>query len=436
MAEAERFCRDALRDDPSHFDALYLLGLLRLMHSDFAEAENFLVRAAQIAPYAPEIPYHLAIIRSKSGRKAEALAAYDRAIALRPDYPEAHINRGNILQEMGRFDEALASFSTALAAKPDSPVALYNRARVLYRVGRLDQALADYARAIALNPDFADAYHNRGVIFRERGAFEAARADSEKALALQPELGLAASTNFLLTSLLCDWRGRGTMLADLAQRGAAGQKMETFTLLCAFDDPVLHLRAARIAAGPPAEPLARHPSPGHDRLRIAYLSADFCDHPVAYQAVHLFECHDRSCFETYGICTNPVPAPSAIRTRLQGAFSQFIEAGGDCDLDLAKRLAAHHIDIAVELGGHTGRERMTCLSFRPAPIAVSYLGYPGTLGAEYVDYIIADEQVIPPGCEAHYSEKVVRLPDCFMPSDMKVRQRTAMPSRRVAGLPE
>jgi predicted O-linked N-acetylglucosamine transferase (SPINDLY family) len=208
-----------------------------------------------------------------------------------------------------------------------------------------------------------------------------------------------------------------------------------FYVNCAFDDPELLLLAAKIKAGPSKQITPSRPVQTHVRLRIAYLSPDFHDHPVAHQAVELLERHDKTRFETYGVCLRPGPE-SAIRQRLRRAFDHFVEAGALSDRDIAQLLADLQIDIAVDLGGYTDAGRTISLSFRPAPIAVNYLGYPGTLGADYIDYLVADALVVPPDAERFYTEKIVRLPDCFLPSDTAGRALPAPPPRAEAGLPE
>jgi predicted O-linked N-acetylglucosamine transferase (SPINDLY family) len=223
------------------------------------------------------------------------------------------------------------------------------------------------------------------------------------------------------------------MLFELDRLSRKGAMLDTFTLLGAFDDPERHLAAARVKAGAPfaATPNAR---PTGARLRVAYLSPNFHFHPVAHQAVALFEAHDRGRFETFGICVAP-GAETPIRQRLRAAFDHFIEAGHKSDIELARLLSELQIDIAVDLAGYTSGGRTAALRHRPAPIAVNWLGYPGTTGASYVDYIIADPVLIPPGDESLFTEKIVRLPGTYMPRDTKEACNPA-PPRSQLGLPE
>jgi predicted O-linked N-acetylglucosamine transferase (SPINDLY family) len=186
---------------------------------------------------------------------------------------------------------------------------------------------------------------------------------------------------------------------------------------------------------PPAPvPLWRGERYRHDRIRVAYLSADFHDHATAHLAAGLFEHHDRARFETFAVSFGPDDR-SAMRQRLERAFGRFIDVRGKTDQAIAELVRRHEIDIAVDLKGVTLGARPGVLARRPAPLQVNYLGYPGTMGAPYIDYLIADAFVVPPDGEGAYSEKVVRLPDCYQINDATRPVAQAPPSRAQAGLP-
>lgn len=369
-------------------------------------------------------------------REEEALSSCDEALHISPDLAEAHAARGDALFALGQSQEAITAYSRALSLQPENVPAFISRGTVLRCLGRLEDALADHNRAIALKPDFAFAYFSRGWVFYASGRKEEALADCDKALQLDPGFGQAAVMRWELASHFCDWRqDRAQVLAaayDAAERCAA---LDPFTVVGLSDDPALQLRTARnIAAA--ARPVLARPRPPHERLRIAYISGDFRDHVVAHQAVALFEQHDRTRFDTYGVCVQRPPLEeSPLRERLKGAFGHFIETGHRSDGEVAKLLCDREIDIAVDLGGYTDKARPEILSWRPAPITVSYLGYPGTLGATYIDYVVADGRVIPQGSEQFFAERIVRLADCFMPSDVNDFAVNKNCTRREAGLP-
>ena len=368
------------------------------------------------------------------GRLEEALGAFRKAAAIAPDFYEALNNQGNVLSELECQQEALAAFRRALALKPEKAAAHYNIALLFIAMNRLREARAALDQAVSLDPLYGEAWFNRARVHDDLGQDEQALADSDRALEVKPELGLAASKSFFARARLCDWKDRAARRDDLKRRCLEGQMLDVFPLLGAFDDPALHLTAAKNMAKTVTAPRRfATRAPVHERLRVAYLSADFHEHPVAHQIVELIERHDRARFEVFGVCLHDGP-DSAIRQRLKAAFEHFLESGGRSDAETARLLAEAEIDIAVDLNGYTTASRPRIFAMRAAPIAVNYLGYPGTLGADYLDYILADAMVIPPDAEGFYSERVVRLPHCFMPSDSAERDG-ALPTRQEAGLP-
>lgn len=468
LAEAEAAYRGILAEQPQQFDALHLLGVLHAERGDVEGAIALLKRALAVNPQSAAAHANLAEALRLAGRLAEAAGSYARAVALKPSDVLAHKNLGETLFRLGRVEEALAAYERAIARFPDS-IELHNgRAILLAELDRSEEAVAELRRIVALNPalaevhcnlglalsrlgqfepalaafgealrcrpDFANAYYSRSHALRELGRFAEAREDTEKALRCEPDLGMALGRIYYEDACRCDWKDRPVRLKDLRRVSEAGRRIVPFPLLSAFDEPELHLKAARVVAGPARREHFMGGPRTHRRLRLAYISPDFRDHPVAWQAVELFERHDKTRFETYGICVNATPDTPA-RLRLKAAFEHFHEAGSLSDRALAQLLGDLDIDIAVDLAGHTEKSRIQALSCRPVPVTALYLGYPGTSGADYVDYVVADASVIPHGCEGHYSEKVVRLPHSFFPLDTRHR-REACPSRAEAGLPE
>ncbi|HEY5346950.1 MAG TPA: tetratricopeptide repeat protein [Rhizomicrobium sp.] len=445
-------------------------GSLLLALNRAGEALADFEKAAALAPASAPAHYYHGYSLMALGRLAEALTAFDRCLALKFDFVEAHSWRGLVLATLNRREEALGAFTSALVHRPDHLPALDARADLLFQfgrleeslrdcdralaldankalahnnrgnaltaMGRLEEALAAFTNALAINPAFAWALSNRALALRNISRFEEALADADKALALDPSLGAVAGERFYMSALLCDWRWRDAASADLALRVRAGQRISPWQVLIALDDPALQLQAARNFSGEvpkPAPKPAPRPVKSHERLRIAYLSPDFRDHPMAYLMVELFERHDRTRFESFGICLQPSP-PSPIRARVRSAFEHFMEMGGRSDEEVVRLLDQAGIDIAIDLAGYTSNGRTGIFRRHPAPLTVSYIGYPGTMGAQSMDYILADARVIPPGAEAFFSEKVVRLPHCYYPAD--TTGQAQMPTRAQAGLPE
>jgi predicted O-linked N-acetylglucosamine transferase (SPINDLY family) len=392
-------------------------------------------QAAVLAPDRADAHINRGDTLAKLGRSEEALAAFDRAIAIEPGSATAHGNRGNALAELDRLDEAVEAYQRAAAMAPDSAIVHFNLANAYLMGQRWQPALEGFDHAIALKPDFAEAWYNRSNALWHLDRKQECGAAIEKALAIDPNLGLVVVQHFFQKAMRCDWYGRELEIADLKRLCTEGRLVDAMAVLTAFDEPELHLKAARVMAGPPRAPQLTHARARHERLRIAYLSADFSNHPVALQIVDLLERHDRSRFEIHGICQQSA-AETDIRKRLKQTFDHFDEVEKLSDLGIAKFVSEREIDIAIELGGHTGHARIKALAHKPAPIAVSYLGFAGSTGADYIDYLIADSYVVPEGTDGLYSEKIVRLPHCFFPSDTKSGRDVEVPTREEAGLPD
>jgi protein O-GlcNAc transferase len=374
------------------------------------------------------------------GRCEEALADFDRVIALDSNYADAFNNRGNALKELKRFDEALGSFDRAIALKPDHAEYFNNRAIVLVDLKRYDEAFASYDRAIALKPDYAEAYSNRGFALREIRQLEAASESFAKALELKPELEFLSGVHLHAKMNLCDWAGLDEEYARIVAAIGAGRLASLpFPLLASPVSAAVQRQCAELYSTnkfPPRQPpLWAGERYGHQRIRVAYLSSDLRDHPVAYLTAGLFEHHDRTGFETIAISYKSDHVLS-IRRRLETAFDRFVDAHAMSDFEVAKLLRELEVDIAVDLNGYTEGFRPQVLAHRPAPVQVNYLGYAGTLGAANWDYVIADRSVIPPDARHDFVEQVIYLPDCYMVTDDRGATPGPPPSRTELHLPE
>jgi predicted O-linked N-acetylglucosamine transferase (SPINDLY family) len=370
----------------------------------------------------------------------EALADYDNAIALKPDHAEAFTNRGNALQQLKRFDEALAEYDKAIALKPNDAETFANRGNALQGLNRLDLALASYDRAIALKSSNADAFNNRGVCLEKLDLFEQALTSCEQALTIKPDHPYAFGTLARSVLKICDWtrteKVANELKAHVAQRKSI---VPPFISLACSNDAALQLKCAqRFVADQvptPLRPLWHGRVWRHDKIKIAYLSADFREHPVAHLTAELFERHDRSRFDVLGVSFGR-DDKSSMRSRLIKSFDVFEDVRFRSDDDVAKLLHRLEVDIAVDLNGHTRDARIGIFAHRPAPIQVNYLGFPGTTGADFIDYLIADKVVLPFCQQPHYTEKIVHLPECYQVNDSQRPIGNQASGRRQAGLPE
>ncbi len=394
-------------------------------------------RALQIDPTMAPALNNRAGVLSGLGRHEDALAGFEAALALSPNNPEYLTNRGNTLNELKRHDEALACHSAAIAQAPDFAKAHVNRGIAFFDAGRLDEAIADYDRAIALDPALADAHYGRAIALAQRKHLAEALASYERAYALNLRLPFLFGKLLHHKAAVCDWSGRDTDVAELARRIGQGESVSPpFPVLSLIDAPDVHGKAAALYARERAtlpDVVAVAPYRTHNRIRLGYFSADFHDHATAVLVAEMFERHDKSRFELFAFSFGP-DTQDPMRYRLRGAFDHFFDVRLLSDASVAALARRHEIDIAIDLKGYTGEARPGIFAHRTAPVQVNYLGYPGTLGASWCDYIIADSVLIPASDREHYVEKVVVLPDTYQPN--APRPVTETPSRAAAGLPE
>lgn len=372
-------------------------------------------------------------------RYPEALADFDKVLAIRPAFADALCLRGNILRELKRYEEALTSYERALALRPGVVEVLISRGVVLHEMGRYSEALTSYDSALALQSHHAGAWYCRGMTLKVTDQLEKALGSFENALAVKPDHGPALSGAADCAMKLCDWRRWPTYILSfntliLEKRSI----VQPFYLLGCIGDPALQLKCAKNYNEHDfgARPLRLWAGQRwrNEKIRVAYVSANYRRHPMANLMVGLFERHDRSRFEIVGISFG-VDDQSAIRQRVISAFDEFHDVRKMSDLAVAKLLHDRRIDIAIDLQGFTQDARTKIFAYRPAPIQVNYLGYPGTSGTDFMDYIIADKIVIPIEHEAFYSEKIARLPESYwVHSDIRIADY--IPTRREMGLPE
>jgi predicted O-linked N-acetylglucosamine transferase (SPINDLY family) len=431
----------AIAAAPDYIEAIVNRGVTLRNLGRHAEALPDFDRALAVSPDNPGILHNRGNAFHALGRLEEALRDYDSVLAINPAAAETYNNRGCVLEELGRPEQALASFDAVLALKPDDAAALHNRGNMLLALARYDDAIASYDRALALTPHRIDTLHNHGQALMLLRRYDQAIASFDAVLAIEPAHGDAAAALANCRLMTCDW----PEAAHLAERARAAARtgdwsgFDPFAALCYADDPAEHREYARAYIGrrvAMASPTMVARLPGRaSRIRIAYLSSDFRNHPVARAIVRLFELHDRTRFEITGVSFGPDDG-SSLRAGIAAAFDRFLDVRFKTDRDIAALLHDLEVDIAVDLNGHTQGARPAILAHRPAPIQVTYLGYAGTVGADFIDYILADDTVLPLDQQRFYSEKIVQLPGCYHLCDetRKVSPRTA--SRAELGLPE
>jgi predicted O-linked N-acetylglucosamine transferase (SPINDLY family) len=420
LAEAVALYQRAIGWNPRNADALHLLGVAKFQSNDPIRGLSLIDQAISIDPANATYFCNRGAILQAVKRSEEALESCDRALALRPDYADALYNRGLALHDLRRFSDAVTSHDRALAVQPNHAGALAGSGHALQELERFPEALASYEDALAIDKNLADVARCHGDVLRRLNRLEEAITSYERSLAVKPDMPFLPGLMAMCKLRICDWRGLDDAIARLVRNIEAGQAASS-------PFPALALPLSSADQRSCAERYVRrnHPKSAalpplgsyrHDRIRIGYFSADFRSHAVAYLMAEVFERHDRSAFEVMAFFFTAATKDS-MRDRLEASFDRMADVSSLSDKDIALLARRHEIDIAVDLMGFTRYSRTGIFAFRAAPVQVNYLGFPGTMGAEYIDYLIADETVIPEGQDTHYAEKIAYLPHTYQPND-------------------
>jgi protein O-GlcNAc transferase len=370
-------------------------------------------------------------------RHDDALAAYDMALGLDSGLSGAWLGRGNVLRELTQADDAIAAYDEALSRDPDLAEAYLGRGNVFSELKREGEALSAYGEAIALRPDLAEAWLGRGHVLREMRRFAEALAAYDKAMQLKPQLRGVQGARLKAKMQVCDWSHFDVERAQLVASLKRGQIVQPFDFLSVSETAGDQYACANLFSDRTwtraARDIGDRKRPSHDRIRLAYMSADFRQHPMSFLMAEIFERHDKSRFDVTAISVGPDDG-SPTRRRLESAFANFIDARTLTDAQIANLLEERDTDILVDLMGYTKGARTGVVARRPAPIQVNYLGFPGTMGSPHLDYIIADRIVIPDGDRDFFAEKIACLPFTYYPSGREPRSDRII-ARADAGLP-
>ena len=473
LIQAQSLYEQILNEQPRHFDALHLMGVIAQHGGDSRRALELIDRALAIDAGNAVAHFNRGTALHALKERSEALVSYAHALAIKPDFAEAYSNLAVVQTELRQWSEAFANCASAIAIRGNYAEAFFNRGNVHRELRQWEAALGDYSQAIALRSNYAEAFFNRGNVRRELGQFQAALADYDCAIAHRP--GYA-----------CAWYNRGNVLRDLKQTDAAlasyrsamaldpgleflhGEWLSTKMAMCEWSDidaGVSHLSAGigrgeavsnpfmvlALSQSPmlqktAAQIWARHTSPAddllpaiqkygrHSRVRVGYFSADYHDHATSHLIAGLFEAHDASRFQVTAFSFGP-DSTCGMRSRLAAACESFVDVRRKSDSEIALLARELQIDIAVDLKGFTRDNRTGIFALRAAPLQVNYLGYPGTMGASYMDYLIADHTVVPEGSQHHHVEKILYLPHSYQPNDAKRALADRTFTRAEIGLP-
>lgn len=473
LNEAENGFRKAAELNPNYADAYNNMGVTLQELGKLDEAIAAYHRALEINPTHAEAYNNIGNMLQYQGKLGEALASYHRALEIKPAYAEAHNNIGNTLQEQGKLDEAIIAYHRALEINSAYAEAYNNMGNALKKQGKLDEALASYHRALEIMPTHAETYSNMGVALQYQGKLDEAIAAHQLALEIKPfdanahyNIGNSLQDHLKLDEAIrayhcalkinpayaaakaqilhqqrniCDFSIGEELKVASSRLGIETEAVTPFVALPWEDNPSNHLlranRWSREKYKQSPRPLPARPKTRPERLKIGYLSADFHDHATMYLMVGLLRQHDRTSFETFAYSYGRSRS-GEWRKRAENHVDHFFDVTDQSDGQIVDVVRSHALDIAIDLKGYTGHTRSQLFQYRLGPIQINYLGYPGTMGAEFIDYIIADPVVIPAGQRQFYSEKVVYLPHSYQPNDNERPIAAINTTRSDVGLPE
>jgi predicted O-linked N-acetylglucosamine transferase (SPINDLY family) len=475
LESAELFLKQALRLQSNNPHVLRLLGVTAAQKKKYSEALDYLNTSLKYLSKNPLTLSNLGNIFLELKEYSNALDAYDKSIKIDPKYEEAWSNKGNVLFKLKRYDEAIAHYDKAIGLKPDYAEAWSNKGNTLSKLKCYEEALAHHNKAISLKshydeawsnkgallnelrhyeeaiacfdqtlilkPNFAEAWANKGIALGELKHYEETIAHYSKALSLKPDIDWIYGELIHTKMKIASWNNIQEEVKNLIDKVSLHHKIiSPFLFKSLADNPFLHQQCAKIYAQdryppfPTLGPILKCSK--KEKIRLGYFSPDFRKHPVAFLTSELFELHDRSRFEIFAFSLQKVPEDDEITLRLRKGFDHFIDVQNLSDLEIARMGRELELDIAIDLAGPTLGSRTEIFSYRTAPIQVNWLGYPGTFGADFIDYIIADHTIIPESDRQYYCEKVAYLPHTYMVDDSKRVASSRVFTRQECNLPE
>ena len=499
LEQASRLLKQALRDPANSIAGHYYLGLIEYQRHHYLQAADLIEKALNLNASDPSMFNNAGLAWLAGDRPVQAVRAFSHAIALDPNYVQAWFNRGNawrarkdllsaradylqalaldpylasaynnlglVFQQAGDFAQAIEHFEKSLQIQPDYAIAINNLGLARQTLGQTDMALEHYRDALALAPDYVEAHVNAGNLLQQAGRYSQALHHYGSAYKLSPQLDLLLGNLIFCRAMMCDWQDFGLLWRQLAKQVAKGAiPCSPFVMLGGCDDARLTLQLARKYSevhvpsvdSPPYQDVHNHrmdkaddqqinkttdwpkphrTNPSKRKLRIGYVSSDFREHPVAYLMVGILEQHDRNAFEVLGFAIG-TPGQDPLGQRIRASVDNFIDLSLATDQQAIETIRAHELDIAIDLNGYIDGCRPGIFKARIAPIQVNYYGYPGTMGARFIDYIVGDRHLMPAGFDVFYQEKIIYLPQSYQPNDDQRPIAESSGSRSDHGLPE
>lgn len=410
-----------------------------IQKGDLGDAERLLKQALKLAPRTSEVYRLLGVNFAFKKDHEEALKMFERSIKIDPKNWVTYSNKGNVLRELNKFDLALKSYDKAIALQPNYAEAFNNKGNLLQGLNKFELALENYDKAIALQPNYADAYNNAGNALKKLNLLDLALVAYQRAIQLGGDSDLILGSYLNCKMQLCDWVGIEEALAEVGcGKISRMDKFYPFYLLSICDDPFMIKKTTQeyMSSEHPAKTdLGEILKPTRkEKIRLGYFSPDFRNHAVSFLIAGLIEAHDKNKFEAIAFSMGPNTQSDDMRERLRSSFHLFLDISEKSDKEVAQLAREMEIDIAIDLGGLTQDARPSIFAYRAAPIQIGYIGYLGTMGSPYMDYILADKTIVPVELQEAYTEKIIYLPS-YQVNDPKRKISEKSFTREELGLP-
>ncbi|MBT8567756.1 tetratricopeptide repeat protein [Polynucleobacter paneuropaeus] len=411
-----------------------------LQENNFSDSEELLSKILEAEPKNPIALELMGVVCGLQKRPQQALFFFKKCLTVSPENSSLYFNIAKALTDLKKDKEAIKYHIKAAECDPGNYECWLNYGLSLANLGDHQEAIACYEHALLLKSDFMPAWFNKGLSLNQLGRYREALEAYEQTFKLAPHKNYLYGLIWKLRQNICQWEGQSTSANKILAALAANEKaIDPFSAMLLVDHGSVAFSAARIYADDlfPAKDknfLIKYPL--HKKIRIGYFSADFREHPVAQLTTELFELHDRDYYEILAFSLRGESKDSVMRSRIKNTVDHFLEVHNKSDEEIAQLAREYELDIAVDLGGYTDHARTGIFANRAAPIQVNYLGYPGTIGASYMDYIVADPVLIPEQSQKFFTEKVAYLPDTYLPNDRQRQIASKQFARSELGLPE
>lgn len=424
---------------PDYVDAFNGLGRVSHLQKNYIDALNYFDKAINIKSNYAEIYYNKAITLTKLKRNLQAIENYNYAITYKNDYFEAFQNQANLYLELKQYDNALVSYNRAIELNPNHYEIYNNQGNLYLELKQYDKALASYNRAIELNPEYHEPYNGKGIALQSLKMHDKAFQSFKKGIELKPDFNGYIYGDFLHSkAIMCDWDDRNKILELVKEKLMKNKKASNpFALLSLIDDPLAHKKVSETYISenfPQNDNFGPVEHKKHKKIRIGYFSSDFKEHPISYLTAELYEKHDKSSFEVYIFSFSAEDEDNYYQQRIKKASTFFFDVSRLSDVEIVHLARKNEIDIAIDLNGFTLGSRTNIFSYRVAKVQMSYLGYLGSMGSPYYDYLISDEIIIPKDFQKFYTEKILYIQD-YQCNDTKRIISNKKFSKEELGLP-